>query len=104
MKIKPSKGEAFYVDFKYERFPTFCFLCGLIGHSEIFCSMQFEGVTKETVRPFSVELRDAGRRTQPHRGQRWLLPELPRRSTNVDTDATTFTHINQPQGQEENFR
>ncbi|XP_031112078.1 uncharacterized protein LOC116016054 [Ipomoea triloba] len=59
MKIQPNRGEAFYVDFKYERLPTFCFICGIIGHSERFCSMQFEGVTEDFVRPFRTTFGNA---------------------------------------------
>ena len=32
------KGEKFWVTFKYERLPTFCFLCGVLGHDEKHCS------------------------------------------------------------------
>ena len=28
------RGEKFWVSFKYERIPTFCFLCGILGHDE----------------------------------------------------------------------
>lgn len=31
LKIMKAGGEHFWVNFKYERAPTFCFLCGVIG-------------------------------------------------------------------------
>ena len=32
------EGEKFWVSFKYERLPTFCFLCGILRHDERHCS------------------------------------------------------------------
>lgn len=31
------KGEKFWVTFKYERLPNFCFRCGVLGHDEKHC-------------------------------------------------------------------
>nr|GMD14271.1 uncharacterized protein LOC109154289 [Ipomoea batatas] len=67
--------------------------------NERYYKKQLEGVTKDTVRPFSADLRAAGRRTQPNRGQRWLLEELPRRVPKVENTETPLTHDNQDQGQ-----
>lgn len=41
MKIFRNKEECFWVNFKYERLPTFCFLCGVIGYSEKLCHKLF---------------------------------------------------------------
>nr|GMD20364.1 uncharacterized protein LOC109192285 [Ipomoea batatas] len=71
----------------------------LTEQSERYYKKQLEGVTKDTVRPFSADLRAAGRRTQPNRGQRWLLEELPRRVPKVENTETPLTHDNQDQGQ-----
>ncbi|XP_075665583.1 uncharacterized protein LOC142635282 [Castanea sativa] len=36
--IVNSEGEKFRITFKYERLPTFSFLCGILGHDEKHCS------------------------------------------------------------------
>nr|GLL31114.1 uncharacterized protein LOC109192285 [Ipomoea trifida] len=71
----------------------------LTEQSERYYKKQLEGVTKDTVRPFSSDLRAAGRRTQPNRGQRWLLEELPCQVPKVKNTETPLTHDNQDQGQ-----
>lgn len=38
MKIKMAGNEWFWVNFKYENVPSFCFICGIICHLERFCS------------------------------------------------------------------
>ncbi|XP_031101947.1 uncharacterized protein LOC116005850 [Ipomoea triloba] len=37
MKLKKDNGDWAFIDFKYERLPTFYFLCGVIGHGDKFC-------------------------------------------------------------------
>ncbi|XP_019198404.1 PREDICTED: uncharacterized protein LOC109192285 [Ipomoea nil] len=90
MKVKPPKGDVFYIEFKYERLTRFYFLCGIIGHNEKYCQKQFEGVTKETVRPYGPELRATGRRVQQSTGHRWLLSEPPKRMTNEANTGIPF--------------
>ncbi|XP_074378358.1 uncharacterized protein LOC141719893 [Apium graveolens] len=34
MKIKKAGGEWFWINFKYEHVPTFCFICSILGHAE----------------------------------------------------------------------
>lgn len=42
MKLKKKGGEWVWVNFKYEHAPTFCFICGTIGHLECFCPELFQ--------------------------------------------------------------
>ncbi|XVF60547.1 hypothetical protein PTKIN_Ptkin08bG0056500 [Pterospermum kingtungense] len=42
MKMKRAGGEWFWVSFQYERLPTFCFFCGVIGRSDQFCERLYD--------------------------------------------------------------
>lgn len=63
--------------------PTFCFICGKMGHAEKYCPQQFD-INEETfVKPYGPELRAMGRRSQPQ-SCRWLLPHFPSHPANAD--------------------
>lgn len=76
LKMKKAGGEPFWVDFKYERLANFCFLCGVIGHTEKFCHLLFDGVDEETERPFGSWLRASGRRPALNVGGQWLITDV----------------------------
>lgn len=42
MKLKKAGGQWFWADFRYERLPNFCFICGILGHTDRFCQKHFE--------------------------------------------------------------
>lgn len=62
MKLKREGGDWFFAEFKYERLPTFCFVCGRLGHSERFCALQMELPREGHVSGYGVWLRAGGRR------------------------------------------
>ncbi|CAH9057915.1 unnamed protein product [Cuscuta europaea] len=58
--LKKSSGEGYWVDFKYEKLPSFCFACGVIGHAEKFCPSLYDKGGTKTVRSFDPWLRAWG--------------------------------------------
>ena len=37
-----AEGERFWINFKYERLPTFCFICGKLGRDDKHCTQNLE--------------------------------------------------------------
>uniref|UniRef100_A0A803P703 Uncharacterized protein n=1 Tax=Cannabis sativa TaxID=3483 RepID=A0A803P703_CANSA len=73
MKFKKKNGDVFNANFKYERVPTFCFICGIMGHSERFCSTSYDTITK----PYSNEMRAPSKRQSFLTALPWLCTGKP---------------------------
>ncbi|CAH9120076.1 unnamed protein product [Cuscuta epithymum] len=69
------EGKGHWVDFKYEKLPNFCFICGVIGHSDKFCSLRYEeGIIIE--KSFGVKLRaGGGAKTSLASPNKWLVQD-----------------------------
>lgn len=72
MKIRKAEDGWEWITFKYENVPTFCFICGMLGHSEKFCSVLFEKPENEIVKPYGVWMRAPLRRQTKLIGAKWL--------------------------------
>lgn len=75
MRLKKDDGEWFTITFRYERLPTFCFLCGVIGHGEKVCAKMLESSEQHKEKPFGPSLRAESRRNAPNSGEQWLAPD-----------------------------
>nr|GLL21180.1 uncharacterized protein LOC109174453 [Ipomoea trifida] len=75
MKLKKNNGTWAVIDFRYERLPTFCFLCGVIGHGDRYCPKFVNGYDCNLEKPFGARMRAGSRHTAPTSGQRWVAPE-----------------------------
>lgn len=57
MKLKRPGGEWSWVVFCYEKLPTFCFYCGILGHSDKFCEKLYARPGVGTDRAYKAYLR-----------------------------------------------
>uniref|UniRef100_A0A803QJ80 Reverse transcriptase domain-containing protein n=1 Tax=Cannabis sativa TaxID=3483 RepID=A0A803QJ80_CANSA len=75
MKVRTVGKEWFWVNFKYERVPLFCFICGIIGHSERFCEELFVKPIADIVKPYGEWMRANPIKSNHYSiGAKWLRP------------------------------
>lgn len=72
MKLKRSETQWCWANFKYEGVPTFCFICGIIGHSDKFCDRLFDTPVEEIEKPYGAWMRADPRRRSLLTGSKWL--------------------------------
>lgn len=72
MKLRKSEKEWCWVNFQYEAIPTFCFICGLIGHAERYCDEIFDKPVEMIDKPYGSWLRADPRRKTHTIGSKWL--------------------------------
>ncbi|KAF4373130.1 hypothetical protein F8388_019312 [Cannabis sativa] len=73
MKIRRLNiSDWFWVNFKYEHAPTFCFICGLIGHADKLCPRLFETSEESIVKPYGVFMRATTQRQNKLIRSQWL--------------------------------
>uniref|UniRef100_A0A803QFT1 Reverse transcriptase domain-containing protein n=1 Tax=Cannabis sativa TaxID=3483 RepID=A0A803QFT1_CANSA len=72
MCIRKTGKEWIWITFKYENIPTFCFICGILGHSERFCPKLFETPEHEITKPYGDWMKAPFRRSTKLIGEQWL--------------------------------
>lgn len=60
------------MNFKYERLGKFCFVCGIVGHTERECNVLYAHPDKEVERAYGTWLRAQNRGGKQGVGSRWL--------------------------------
>ncbi|CAH9129274.1 unnamed protein product [Cuscuta epithymum] len=71
--LQKEEGVTFRVRFCYEKLPSFCFLCGIIGHAESHCPHKQRGYEVTGERPFGPWLR-ATKGAKQWKENKWLVP------------------------------
>ncbi|MCI28111.1 hypothetical protein A2U01_0049311, partial [Trifolium medium] len=74
-KIILNGGRGGVVKFKYERLGLFCFVCGVIGHSENKCEVKYAMEMDDGRRDWSNEIRAKVCRPGGRADSRWLRDE-----------------------------
>lgn len=72
MKIKRGGGNWSWINFKYERLSTFCFVCGILGHAEKDCAVVYANPDKEIEKAYGPWLRAQTKNAQMNTWARWL--------------------------------
>lgn len=72
MMLKKNDSNWCWVNFKYEGLPTFCFICGMVGHGEKFCEKLFNTPLEQLEKPYGQWMRAEPRRRNYTMGSKWL--------------------------------
>lgn len=72
MKLRRSEENWSWVNFKYEAVPTFCFICGLMGHNKKFCHKIFDTPLEMIKKPYGIWMKAEPRRRNHSIGSKWL--------------------------------
>ncbi|XP_030486981.2 uncharacterized protein LOC115703884 [Cannabis sativa] len=75
-KLQMKSGLECHTIFKYEDLSTFCFVCGLLGHSERFCEKAFDTPPHLLSKPYNLDMKAPPRRRTHSMGARWLRTEM----------------------------
>ncbi|XP_050232856.1 uncharacterized protein LOC126681355 [Mercurialis annua] len=76
-KFKRGPNAWSWLNFQYERIPMFCFYCGVLGHSEKFCSHYFDNPIPKEQLPYDADMRFNPKRVDTKLGDRWLRDDSP---------------------------
>ncbi|CAN1775936.1 hypothetical protein LINPERHAP1_LOCUS13489 [Linum perenne] len=96
-KLKRQSGVCVLAKFRYEKLPTFCFICGRLGHIDRHCEIYFRLPDDQIIRYWDISLRAPPRRNINLGGEKWLVEEpgngegsriLTEKSVNTPTAAT----------------
>ena len=80
LRLKKEGGDWFWVDFKYERLNTLCFICGLLWHLEELCPKFYDCDAADITRPYGPEMKAPTYRNSMSFSEGWLRSIPPEES------------------------
>lgn len=100
MRIKREGDNWSWMNFKYERLGTFCFVCGILGHSERECSVVYANPDKQVEKAYGTWLKAPARNVKNNSGAKWLRGEGSGSRTPFSTETPLNTKDAEKQVQE----
>ncbi|KAM6543328.1 hypothetical protein CsatB_007775 [Cannabis sativa] len=94
-KLEMQGGLVCHVTFKYEDLPTFCFICGVLGHTEKFCERLFDTPKEMIKKNYDLELKAAPRRRNYADGSRRLRSGLATKNSRWQGESSVNPRRNQ---------
>lgn len=85
IKIRRDDSNWFWVNFKYEKLNTFCFVCSITGHAEKFYQKIFETSLDLIEKPYGLSLRAASTKKSYYIDAQWRILGV-RKIKQVDID------------------
>ncbi|KAM6592956.1 hypothetical protein CsatA_000659 [Cannabis sativa] len=95
MKLCKENGDWIWANFKYEHLPLFCFICGIIGHSERLCPKRFDQDFDPNVKPYGISMKAQMRRRNYQIGAQWL------RTGNDDPEPASGGNVRRNEAEEQ---
>lgn len=97
-KVRTKGGEWCTVNFKYEKLSIFCFVCGILGHTEYRCAIRFEMEEDTRFRGWSPKIRVENKRFGGGTSRLLKEEEGGSRQNNVDSGFSQAREMQSPQG------
>jgi 14-3-3 protein epsilon len=87
-KVRANEGNYVQIIFKYEKLGTFCYLCGLLGHTDKNCPKLFDMDHDDGTREWGESLRPLTSRIGTSATNKYLKDPIPSRPHTVPTNGT----------------
>jgi 14-3-3 protein epsilon len=95
-KVRANEGNYVQIIFKYEKLGTFCYLCGVLGHTDKNCPKRFDMDQDDGVRGWGENLRPLPTRIGTSATNKYLKDPIPSRPQNMSAAGTGSSFATAP--------
>ncbi|KAF4388842.1 hypothetical protein F8388_019021 [Cannabis sativa] len=95
MKFRKRDGEFFWENFKYEKVPMFCFIYGLMGHSENYYPTIYDTPPENIIKPYVLFMKAPPKRSNFLTASPWLRQANPSAHSQSEEHHREYPGINE---------